>query len=184
MRRLFALLVIVFVISRIWAYSVGVRFDDYSNTSNIHLYATEAMKENLWESLWFGHAQPPIYSLLMHLTGMNGMFVHILWMILGMTAGYAIFKITLNLTRQGVLSGFAALIWMICPSTILFENLIFYTYPTACMLIFAAWAIQRGHLITFSVLCCMICLTRSLFHPFIWLTPCVILASYLSLRRS
>jgi len=64
-----------------------------------------------------------------------------------------------------------ALLWIILPSAILFESCIIYTHPVMCMLLFSVWALQRKRLLLFSALVCCIVLTRSLFHPVLWLVP-------------
>jgi len=168
-------LIIIYAISRFWAASIGIKFDDYSNTSNIHLYATEAMEANLWETLWYGHMQPPLYSLLMMVSGMSGVIVHTVWIVLGMIATIALYHIGIGFGFGRIISCLVALIWILSPSTLLYENVIIYEFPVACLLILGAWALQRGHLITYSWLCCAIVMTRSLFHPILFLLPALIL---------
>ena len=169
-------LTIVFVVSRFWVASIGVKFDDYRHPAEnlvhiMQLMPTEAMETNLWETIIYDHAQPPLYSILMYLTKMNSLIVHCLWMLMGLTAGYAIYALVSGMGASRTLAFLAACAWMLSPATILFESTIIYEMPVACMIIFAAWALSRCHLVTYSWLCCAIVMTRSLFHPILFLLP-------------
>lgn len=174
--RYMLLIVFVFLVSRLWAWSIGVRFDNYKDVDIIQLLPPQAMKENLWQTLIYDHAQPPIFSLMMHLTGMNNSIVHILWIIAGMFATFALYSIGLSFGIMRLPSLAFAILWSVFPSSILFENIPTYDYPTACLLIFAAWALSRGKMLTFSLMLMLVCLTRSAFHP-AWMFGSLIIGS-------
>lgn len=170
------ILVVVYVVSRLWLASIGVTFDDYRHPREnfvgiMQMYPMEAMGENLWETIWYNHSQPPMYSLVMWATGMNDAVVHLSWVALSLTALLAIFYICLGLELGNITSLAVATAWMLSPATILYENTIIYTYPVACLLIIASWALLKQRLLLFSVLCCSVTLTRSLFHPLLWMLP-------------
>lgn len=178
--RYILFLIFAFMVSRLWAWSVGVHFDDYRHPAQnavhiMQMYPTEAMEENTWETIWYNHSQPPLYSILMWATNMNGDLIHLMWMLLGLVSGLTLYSILIGFSIPKGISLLLTCLWMLCPSTILFENVVIYEYWVATCLIFAAWALQRKHLITFSVLCCTIVMTRSLFHPVLFLLPVLIL---------
>jgi len=72
-----------------------------------------------------------------------------------------------------------AFVYIISPSSILYENWLFYTYPVAVLLALCAVALCRFHNTTqtvyaavFLLLCASVCLTRSTFH-LLFLLACV-----------
>ena len=172
------LLIIAYVLSRLYWFSRGVRFDDYSNTSNMHLYAREAMNNNLWETLWYGHVQPPLYSLFLWAVGFNPIIVHICWLLLGIAAIIALYTLLMSLTKCSSVAFLTALIWTLLPSAILYESTIFYTPAVVCLLILSVWALQRNHMVLFSTLVCITILTRSMFHPLAWGLPVLLIGGW------
>ena len=170
------ILVIVFILSRLFWYGQGVRFDGYADVDIIQLLPAEAMKENLWEAIWYSHMQPPLYSLMMHMTGWDGFLVHLLWVALGLTASLVAYSLCSGLGLGATGSFLVVGAWCLLPSTILFENIPTYDYPTACLLILAAWALTKKHLLTFAVTLMVVVMFRSLFHP-VWMLVSMLIAT-------
>lgn len=71
-----------------------------------------------------------------------------------------------------------ALIWLCLPSAILYESTIIYTHPVMAMLVLSAWSLQRNHMVLFSSTCVCITMTRSMFHPLVWLLPVLLIGWY------
>jgi len=124
------------------AWALGVRFDA-SSLSWFWQYIDPALlKTRLLESLFYFHAQPPLYNLwlgvLLKLFG--GRFsdaAHGTYVLLGLagTGGLAFLLARIGVPR--ILAVVLALAFFLSPSAILYENWLFYEYPVAVLLIFA-----------------------------------------------
>jgi hypothetical protein len=67
-RAALAVIVAVFVASRIAAYAAGIRFDADPLTWYWQYIDTVLLKERLLESLYYLHSQPPLFNLLLGVT--------------------------------------------------------------------------------------------------------------------
>ena len=179
------LLIIAYVLSRLYWWGRGITFDGYGiggmgePTHLMQAYPFELMRSPLWlETLWYGHAQPPLFSLFLKICQFQPMIVHIVYLFMGLAVVIAIRSILLTLHTGDIVAFLAALLWIFLPSTILYESMIFYTHAVVCLLILSAWALQRNHLLLFSALVCTIILTRSLFHPFLFGLPVLLIGSW------
>ncbi len=173
----FSALTIVFLASRLAYMYAGVRFDLDPLRSSLGILDPELLRFDLVRSLLYLHSQPPIFNLFVGIVlkcapGNPGLVFRILYLGMGLAMTFAL---------QETLSRLNAPLWlglvltaavMVSPATILYENLLFYTYPVTLMLILSVLCLE-AHLRTggmkyawlfFSLLGCIV-LTRSLFHP-------------------
>lgn len=100
--RPYALIVFVFIASRLWLWSIGVTFDDYRTpTENkVHIMQMldrQALEHDIIESLLYMHMQPPVYSLVMYVTRMNPSVLNAVWSVLGLVSAMAIYDIVARL---------------------------------------------------------------------------------------
>jgi hypothetical protein len=132
----------VFIGSRGVAWALGVRFDTSSLSWFWQYIDPGLLKTRLLESLFYFHAQPPLYNLwlgvLLKLFG--GRFsdaAHGTYVLLGLagTGGLAFLLARIGVPR--ILAVVLALAFFLSPSAILYENWLFYEYPVAVLLIFA-----------------------------------------------
>ncbi|MCB9784313.1 MAG: hypothetical protein H6751_15225, partial [Candidatus Omnitrophica bacterium] len=173
-------ILLVFAVSRILYYAVGVRFDTSSLPYFYQFLDVVWLKDDLLRSLWHLHSQPPLYNLMLGI-GLKlfpdspGPF----WWGCSIAMGAAM---SLMMQRSMVYLGVGrwlatviALIYVVSPHTILYENWLFYTYPVTFLLIASVYFLARflsrftrtsGFL--FFLTCCALILTRSAFHP-LWL---------------
>ena len=175
----FLVLTLVFLLSRLAYLKAGVRFDMDPLRTSLALLDPELLRIDLFRSLLYLHSQPPLFNLFVGIVlkivaGNPARAFQILY--LGMGLG-------ISLALQETFSRLSVPVWlglllsaaiMISPATILFENLLFYTYPVTLMLILSVLSLESYirtdrvvfAWVFFALLGCII-LTRSLFHP-VW----------------
>ena len=170
------ILLAIFIITRIGYYKIGVRYDDSTIDSFWQYLDLGLLKENLFESLFYLHSQPPFFNLILGITlklfpeSYGGAF-HFLYMLMGFLMYVFIFKMLrvckFNITLALIFSS----LFVIHPSVILYENFLFYTYPIIFLLIACSYNLMKylinkdkSSLILFCMGIVILCYIRSLFH--------------------
>jgi hypothetical protein len=189
--RALAVLSVGFVVSRIGYWLLGVRFDASGLDYASQLVDPDLLRDRLVESVWYFHAQPPAFNLLVGIvlrwsplapsTSLHAVFV-----VFGMALMVGLWDLGRQLgLRRWALA--AALVVGCAPTTVLYENWLSYEYPVAVVLVLlvdatAHW-VRGGHtgaLAAATALAATATLARSLLHP-IWFLAVV--AMLLVLRR-
>lgn len=145
-RTLYALLTMVFVVSRIGYYLLGVRFDARPVLHYFQFIDPELLKRRLFESLFYLHTQPPGWNL--YTGAVLKVFpiayptaFHVTYLLLGLGLCWSMYY----LMRIGGVSrwlAFTLAAWFIVsPGVVLFENYLLYEYLVAFLLIGAAAAL-------------------------------------------
>ncbi|MBI4843168.1 MAG: hypothetical protein HY809_02435 [Nitrospirae bacterium] len=178
------ILVISFALSRLAFWLMGVRYDTSMFDWCMQCLDTSVLHDRLLPALLNLHSQPPGFNLFLGLVlkafpDSFSRFFHIFYMLLGFTI-YCSLYYFLRLSQFSRLPAILiAFIFIISPSSILYENWLFYTYPVAALLALAAVALYRFQNTTqtvyaavFLLLCAFVCLTRSAFH-LVFLLACV-----------
>jgi hypothetical protein len=169
-------IVIVFILSRLLYFSVGVRFDVSTLGSAWQFIDPDLLRNNLFQSLYYLHSQPPLFNLF--LGGILKLFpnnealaFNLIYLFLGCTLSVSIFVIMTKLGVSNRLSAILTILFMVSPSCVLYENWLFYTYPTATFLCLAGLFLHKfasnkkwRYGIVFFALLSLIVLTRSSFH--------------------
>jgi uncharacterized membrane protein YhaH (DUF805 family) len=143
--------VALFVVSRFVFHLVGVRFD-YTLLDYGWQYLDPPLLRNgpvsLITNLFYMHGQPPLFNLFLG-TVEQLSFGHALPVFSGlywlMGLGFTV-TIALLMERLGVpsyLNIFLSAVFLLSPSSILYENCLFYTYPIATALAAAALFVHR-----------------------------------------
>jgi hypothetical protein len=175
----FGALAAVFLASRL-AYSMGgVRFDGNPLRSSWALLDPRLLQTDLFRSLLHLHIQPPFFNLFVGLVLKAGsdnpmVIFRILYIAIGMLLAFSLHEMMCRLNVPFWLAISLTIAFVVNPATILFENLLLYTYPLALALVASALLLERfvrtNRLkfawLFFAVLGSIV-LTRSLFHP-IW----------------
>jgi hypothetical protein len=174
-----AILLTLFALSRILLFAAGVRFDEGFLPLNQYL-DPDLLRGDLARSLWHLHMQPPLFNLLLGVglkfsPARPEMFFQPLFLALGAVVALATYG---TLRRLGVLPVVAvslAAAFSCAPSTVLYENHLFYTHPVTALLAVAAWLLHRfisGRRLRdgacFFAVLAAIALTRAMFH-LVWL---------------
>ena len=178
-------LIIIFIISRTFYYFCNIRFDAFEGEHLLHFLSKDLLKNNLIQSLFYLHIQPPAFNLFIgiilklfpeHTTAV----FHIVYLLLGISLSLSLYYIMTVLGVSDKISGILTIIFMVSPSCILFENLLLYTYPITTFLCLASVFLfkyfQTQNLyygVLFFFLLFVVVLTRSFFHLF-WLLSIIV----------
>lgn len=100
------------------------------------------LKENLFESLFYLHSQPPLFNLLFgvgeYILGpFARIFFNILFILLSFITIVYAYKVLLILRINKALSFLVIFVYLISPATMLYENWFFYTQIIVFLLILA-----------------------------------------------
>jgi hypothetical protein len=189
-----AFVVLSFVLSR-WLYlRAGLKFDNTPPRYYYQFIDPQLLKDRLLESLWYLHSQPPLFNLL---TGLLYQFFspqskvyQFLFLVVGLFLGLALYWLGLRLGLRRWLSALLAAWFMVSPATVLYENLYFYTYVVAFLLVLSALALSRfletDHFwwgLGFAALAACLCLTWAIFHLFWMIAVLALAAVYCRDRR-
>jgi len=182
-----AFVVFTFVLSR-WLYlRSGLKFDNTPPRYYYQYIDPELLKNRLLESLWYLHGQPPLFNLI---TGLLYQFFspqskiyQFLFLALGLAFSLVIYWLGLRLRLWPWMSALLAAWFMVSPATVLYENLYFYTYLVAFLLVLSAlllgkfletdrvwWGLGFG----IGIAC--LCLTWAIFHLF-WMIAVIVLVA-------
>ena len=143
-----AAIVLTFAVSRIAVYRAGVRFDVTPLGWYWQFIDPVLLKDRLLESLYYLHIQPPLFNLLL---GVNlklfpsafSSAMHAEYMILGLTTAIGLYVLLVQLRLPIIVSALTAMLFVVLPPTLLYENWLFYEYPTMTLLILAAVGLHR-----------------------------------------
>ncbi len=176
---------IVYFVSRIIAYSVGVRFDSEPLQYFWQYLDPELLSQNLVTSVYYQHSQPPLFNLFIG-TLIQAFPTFHPWVFAFIFHGCSLIIYGLMfylLVASGINTTLAlvvASVFIISPEAILYENMLFYTWPIAALLMIIAFCVfkydhthQRRYAISFLVLIAVLCLSRSMFH-LIYLFACTV----------
>jgi len=138
----------VFAASRIWAWEAGVRFDASPLGGFWQILDESLLKHRLLQSIWYLHAQPPLYNLLLgfdlklfgsgYATAAHGLQIG-----LGLVIALSIYALLVEVRLPRWWSAVAAALFAVSPAAILVENWLFYEYLVAALLLLAALAFVR-----------------------------------------
>jgi hypothetical protein len=190
-----AFVALAIIISRLWYIRAGIRFDNTPPRYYYQFIDLELLKNRLLESLWYLHGQPPLFNFI---TGLfyqrfspQSKIFQLLFLALGLALGLILYWLGLRLGLKRWVSALLAAWFMVSPATVLYENLYFYTYPIAFILVFSA--LMLGKFLEtenfwwgfgFFSLIASLCLTWALFHVF-WMLALIALVGmfYRNWRR-
>ena len=181
-RRYLLALGLLFAVSRVVFWLVGVRFSTDQLRIAIQYLDPELLRTRLLESVWYLHTQPPLYNLFLGTVlklfrGDEGYAFHAVHLALGLAFVLALYLLLTGFSLPRPVAAAIALALAVSPAAILYENRLFYDYPVLVLLTVAALAAQRlarrpsaGRALALSSLLTMVVLVRSLYQlPFVLL---------------
>jgi SAM-dependent methyltransferase len=144
----YLLLLLVFAVSRIVYYALGVRFDTRPLLTFFQIIDPELLRHRLLESLYYLHAHPPGFNLyagiLLKLFPTHyAIAFHVLHMILGAAIGCLLYHL---MQVSGVRSAIAftlSALFIASPGVVMFENFFLYEYLVVFLLLSAAAALYH-----------------------------------------
>jgi hypothetical protein len=139
-------LAIVFVLSRLGYYLLGVRFDARPILHYYQFIDPELLKHRLFESLFYLHIQPPGWNLytgviLKFFPASYPTILHLIYLLLGMGICWSIYYLMLVCRVSRWLSFTLAVWFIVSPGVVLFENYMLYEYLVSFLLVTAAVAL-------------------------------------------
>ncbi|MBN2188263.1 MAG: hypothetical protein JW699_02325 [Chitinispirillaceae bacterium] len=139
LRSPYTLLLTVFIVSRIFYYLLGVRFDARGLSWYLQIIDPELLRHDLLRSLFFLHWQPPGYNLFLGIVLKLFPFAyaaafHAIHVALGAAVMCCLFYCMRRLGVRVWLAVAITLLFMTSPGVILYENLLFYEYPITFLL--------------------------------------------------
>jgi hypothetical protein len=147
-RTCFALLAAAFVFSRLICLASGVRFDIQPLQFYWQYIDPALLRNDFWRSIFYLEQQPPAFNFflgaVLHLAPSHPQIVfQAVYVALGLALSLSLFEL---MDRLGVDRGIAlaiAVVFTLSPSTILYENLLFYEYPLTALFCIAALFLHR-----------------------------------------
>ena len=183
------------IVSRLLYIRAGIRFDGTPLRYFVQFIDPQLLKNNLWESIWYLHSQPPLINLI---TGLlyqrfspQSKVFQLLFLIMGLAFSLTLYWLGVRLRLKPWVSALLATWFMVSPATVLYENLYFYTYPVAFILVLSALALSKFMETDnfwwgfgFFSLVASLCLTWALFH-LVWMFVVIVLVGmyYRNWRR-
>ncbi len=175
----------LFFISRLFYFYIGINFDAVSIRWFWQYIDPLLLKNNLLQSLYYLHSQPPFFNLFLGFVlklfpGYEVAAFNIIYLIFGLILVLSVFILMIKLGISNRIAVLLTVLFTLSPSCILYENWLFYTYPIAVLLCLSALFLHRflsketklDAFIFFSMLA-IISLTRSMFH-ILWFVLCII----------
>jgi hypothetical protein len=163
-------------VSRVLYYDLGVRFDSVFLYYGLQVLDVRLLQQRLLESIINLHSQPPMFNLLLGAvlkafpTCYDAVF-HVLFMAFGLGMSLSMLALSRRIGTPDPLALVLTLLFVVCPTAVLYENFLLYTYPVASLLcvatlLFSIWVRTSNRIAGVASFSCMalVILTRSVFQ--------------------
>ena len=170
------IIIAVFIISRIVFFFNGVGFISRSIDFAFQYLDPVLLKNDLLHSLFYLNSQPPLFNMFLGIvlkaSNNPGLSFKILYLTAGMLIPLLLYGSLSCVGINRMVCIGISIFFMLNPTFILYENLLYYSYMEALFILLAIfmlakWGKKSSHIyiIMFwtSILC--LCMIRSLFHP-------------------
>lgn len=173
-----------FALSRAYFWWLGVRFETSSLEWYWQVLDPQLLAERLLESVFFLHAQPPLFNLMLgvglKLSPDHALLLfHLVFLGLGVLLAVVMYVLLTRFGLSPLIAAVLVLLYATSPNWLMYENWLFYDFPNAVTLVLAGAALfQFGRtgstrwLFGFFTLLAVVVWTRSLFHV-VWFAACV-----------
>lgn len=148
LRSPYSILCLIFVVSRVIYFLLGVRFDARGLTGYFQFIDPELLRHHLLQSLFYLHMQPPGYNLFLGIIlklfpSTYAIALHAIHCIFGVTTACLLFYLMRRLRASSEIALTATALFIISPGVVLFENFILYEYQMSFILILSAVLLFR-----------------------------------------
>jgi hypothetical protein len=173
----YVLLLLVFIVSRVIYYLLGVRFDARGIDGYLQFIDPDLLQHHLLQSLFYLHMQPPGYNFFLgvvlklfphHYTAA----FHVIHLAFGAVITCFLFYLMKSLGVELRLALAATILFVISPGVVLFENFILYEYQMTFLLIVSAGLLfhffaHRSATSAIGFLACQfwLVMVRNQYHP-------------------
>ncbi len=184
-----AAVLLLFALSRLGFYALGVRFDASTLTSFWQFLEVEQLRDDLLRSVYHQHSQPPLFNLylgavLKAAPGDATPWFRASYLALGAALHLALYRLLIRLGVSVRVSLVFVALFLLSPACIAYENHLLYTYPVAVVLIGAALFLhrfaERGRArdgVAFFALLATAVWLRSVLH-LVWFVGCLALVLF------
>ena len=174
------LILIVFLISRLLVSALGIQMDYGALFRNWQYLDIATLHNDLLRGVWYDHTQPPVFNLLLgiilQLFGIHARLAFVILLkAITLVNTFTLLAILKKVTPHPRLPLLLALLYLLSPATIIFENELFYTSFITMLLLIATRhllqlkeRIRWSHVLGLFIPLILVCLTRSMYH-FVWL---------------
>jgi SAM-dependent methyltransferase len=147
-RRPYLVLLLVFAVSRIVYYWLGVRFDTRPLLTFFQIIDPELLRHRLLESLYYEHSFPPGFNLyagiLLKVFPVHyATAFHALHLILGAAIGCLLYHLMRACAVRSSIALTLSALFMVSPGVVMFENFFLYEYLVVFLLLAAAAALYH-----------------------------------------
>ena len=148
------MLVLVFAAAHAVYYALGVRFDERPLTTFWQYLDVDLLRNDLSRSLFYLHSQPPVWNLYLGLVLKAFPAGHaVAFSLIALALGLALFLALVSLLRRlgasPLTAAAASTLFVLSPSFVLHEQMLFYASPLAMMLTLSAVLldefVRHGH---------------------------------------
>lgn len=128
----------VVIASRFVVYALGVRFDRSTLGDFWQFADPELLRDDFFRSIWWFHAQPPAFNVfigsVLHLPSWLELLTYtVVFVGCGITIALCMYVLARDLRVPARAAAIVAVLFAISPTAIVYENLLFYTYPAAAL---------------------------------------------------
>jgi hypothetical protein len=186
----FIILIFFFILSRIFYYLIGIRFDITPLYWFYQFIDPQLLKFELFKSILYLHTQPPVFNLCLGLilkisNNHEVLAFTLIYQIIGLLLVLNLYILMRKLNISLFLALAIAIFFTISPPVIFFENWLFYTYPITFLVLISTVVLhsyierqRTSNLLLFFSISALVVLTRSLFQPLWFITILIGLAIY------
>ena len=183
------LTVAAFIATRVVFYLLGGRFVSKPIGFAMQYLDPQLLQNDLLQSLFYLHTQPPLFNFLLGIVLKLSANPSVTYSLLFQTTGLMALLALHGLLKAVRLSPFVAfiitMVFMLNPTVILYENLLYYTYIEGSLILIAAFSLmqwckgwQSRWAVLFWIVLGSLGSIRALFHPFFFIGLSGILSFY------
>jgi hypothetical protein len=185
----------LFVLSRIAYRLAGIGFDTRSTWRTWIFLDGRFLESNLVESIVHLHSQPPLFNLFYGVvlqlpSSLQKPVYTVTFVALGALLTYSLYALSAGLGVNRNVAFGATVLFIVGPTTILYENWFHYAYPVAVLLCASGLFLllffrtqQRRYAVAFFVVLAIVLLTRSSYH-LVFLIAIAVLVAWASPLRA
>ncbi|MCA9401807.1 MAG: hypothetical protein KC713_09280, partial [Candidatus Omnitrophica bacterium] len=188
-------LTLFFILSRIFYYQLGVRFD-ITGLAGFNQYVdVRILQDHLFQTVFYLNSKPPLFFLFLgtvlkwfpnhYPQVFNGVYLFCGWLLV-----MCLYRILRFLDIRNLFCFVSLMMFMIHPAVILYDNWCFYAYPHAVLLCLSVSFLIRFSVkktfkdaVAFFIIISFLMLSRSVFHPLWFFCLMIFLLLHFKLHR-
>lgn len=138
-------ILIAFFVSRLYIHCIlNIEFTYYFKDYLIQYLDLATLRNDLWQSIFYLHSQPPLFNLAIGLSEIilgsySSLMFLFLFQLMGLLTAILGFRILETLRIKKSLAVILMVTYLLAPATLLYENLFFYTHAIIFFLAMSAY---------------------------------------------